>query len=429
MKKKLSLPFQNMTPRGWQNLAIVATITFYLIFMGSIYINLGICKNSTMDFCAYWVSGKIVNQRGFADIYDLNIQQQFQREYFEFSNIPTAQTFAIMYPPIFVVPFQLLSFLSPTLGYLIWTFINLIGFILYLSFFIKKTGTSTSASRYILLFIISLPVFVNFYEGQVNVWLGICAGEFIRAILEDKPFKAGLWLGGWLIKPQILLLIIPFIFIQRSKKIFPGFLTSASIVFITSFALIGIKGFQTLINVLQTSALGGGVSNPLGMMNWRMVGTRISLYTSPTFGLIITIVGSVLTVGLTIYFFREKIKQNSEDMVIAILAIFAATNLITWHAHFHMLIILIPPMLFLLIKDQFNMKFFLLWVFLPILVEFLDRNMLVLIYLNVPLPILATIIKILEGLRGFILNLSILIWAIVTYVKKNKPPIEEKALA
>jgi hypothetical protein len=431
MKKKLSLPFQNMTPRGWQNLAIAAAITFYLILMGSTFINSGICEKSTMDFCAYWISGKIINQRSYADIYDLNVQREFQQAYFSFSRIPEAQTFAMMYPPVFVVPFQFLSFLSPTLSYIIWTSINLLGFIFYLFFFVKKVGKNPATPRYLLLALISLPIFINFYEGQVNIWLAVCAGEFIRALLEGKPYKAGLWLGGWLIKPQILLLVIPFILFQRLFKAFWGFLTSSFTVLLFSYLLIGTKGFLTLYQALQTSAGGGGVSNPLGMMNWRMLGSQISLITSSTAGLIITITGSIITLGITFYVLRKRIKPNSTEMVVAILAIFSATLLVTYHAHFHMIIILIPAMLYLLDRGRFSLKLFLFWVFMPIAIEFLDRNSLILIHYDFPLSILGPAIKLLEGLRGFTLNMLVFLWSIQTIMKgnlKTKPKVLPKEI-
>jgi hypothetical protein len=428
MNKKLTLPFQNMSPRAWQNLAIAATITFYLILMGSTFINQGICEKSTMDYCAYWISGKIINQNGYADIYNLDIQKEFQQAYYSFSRIPGASTFAMMYPPVFVVPFQFLSFLSPTLGYILWTSMNLIGFILYLSFFVKKTGQNASSPRYLLMVLISLPIFINFYEGQYNIWLAICAGEFIRAFLEEKPFKAGLWLGGWLVKPQILLLIIPFILFQRKFKTFWGFLASSVVVFLASLLLIGTKGLAFLFETLQTSSQGGGVSNPLGMMNWRMLGSQIALITSSTVGLIVTITGSLVTAGITFYVLRKKFGPKSPKMVVAILTVFAATLLVTYHAHFHTILILIPPMLYLLNHDQFNLRLFLFWVFMPIAIEFIDRSSLILIRFGFPLPILGSSIKLLEGLRGFTLNFLVWLWSLKILVKNHATQEQDESL-
>ncbi len=64
MNKKLTLPFKNMTPRAWQNLAIAATITFYLILMGSIYFGLGFVKNRQWIFVLIGYLGRSSIQMG-----------------------------------------------------------------------------------------------------------------------------------------------------------------------------------------------------------------------------------------------------------------------------------------------------------------------------------------------------------------------------
>ena len=94
---------------------------------------------------------------------------------------------------------------------------------------------------------------------------------------------------------------------------------------LTSYFLIGSKGFLTLFHGLQNSASGGGVSNYLGMMNWRMLGGQISQITSINIGLIISIIGSIITIGVTFYYFYKKIDPTSSWMIVAITAIFSAT--------------------------------------------------------------------------------------------------------
>ena len=76
-----------------------------------------------------------------------------------------------------------------------------------------------------------MPVFLNFFFGQVNLWLLICAGEFFRAFLSAKPLKAGLFLGGWLLKPQLLILIIPFLLIQLIVLLMVVFFPDLALIF------------------------------------------------------------------------------------------------------------------------------------------------------------------------------------------------------
>jgi len=94
------------------------------------------------------------------------------------------------------------------------------------------------------MMLLYFPVFANFINGQVNVFLLVCTGEFLRNVMEDHPFTAGLWLGGLLLKPQVLILIVPVILILRYWKIFAGFFASSAVILLTSLALSGWNGMK-----------------------------------------------------------------------------------------------------------------------------------------------------------------------------------------
>jgi len=94
--------------------------------------------------------------------------------------------------------------------------------------------------------------------------------------------------------------------------------------------------------------------------------------------------------------------------------------MIAWHAHLHMSIILIPPMLYLLINNRFDEKLFFAWVFLPILVELIGYVIGSLIQLENPGMSITLILRLARGLPGFVLNLLILFWAIIKFNKLEK---------
>ena len=52
--------------------------------------------------------------------------------------------------------------------------------------------------------LISYPVHINLYYGQVEVFLVICVGEFIRSAVNKKPILSGIWLGGLLLNHKCL---------------------------------------------------------------------------------------------------------------------------------------------------------------------------------------------------------------------------------
>jgi len=412
-----------MTRKSWENLALALLITFYILQMGLYLFNTNICQPLAFDYCAYWSAGKIINQNSFADIYNLDLLTQYQKDIYIQNNDSDSISFRpveIPYLPIFVLPFKFLSMVGLSFSYVIWTLINFIGLICYLRYFTKKVSSHPLPIRLLLMILLSLPVFINFHEGQLNVWLCICAGEFLRAILTDKPYKAGAWLGGWLLKPQLLILIIPFLLIKRSMKVLSGFIIATVVTLTISFGLIKKAGFINLINILLKSAGGGVTSIPLAMMNWRMLGEHIASFSSPIIGWAIIIIGSVVTVTLSLTFFKKRILQNPTRYAIAILGIFAATGAVTWHAHLHMSMILIPPMVFLLLKNELNKKLFAVWIFMPSLIQIIGYTISAYIKIdNLPINI-SPILGFARGFTGFILNLFILCWAIVHYSRSNE---------
>ncbi len=359
-------PFHSITPKGWQNLAMAATLTFYLI-LSIFLLNTEFCGHLGHDYCAYWSAGKIMREDSFGAVYKPDRLLPLQENLYPQSDHPDIpfEVIPLPYLPVFLLPFYPLSLFSPPGSFALWTLINLVGMIFYLCFFAKKTMGESPPARLILMLTLSLPVFVNLYQGQLNLWLMVCAGEFMRGMLAEKPLKAGLWLGGWLLKPQILILILPFLLFRRELKALIGFAVSALAVLGTSFALVGMEGALALKDIWLGSSAGGQASNAGVMMNWRMLGENVGRFTTPTAGWAVIILGTLLTISLALVFFRNKKEWDNTRFAIALLGLFAATCVIAWHAHVHTAMILIPPIFFLLEHNQLDRRLFSLWLFVP----------------------------------------------------------------
>jgi len=408
-----------MTRKSWENLALAALLTLYILQIGNALINGRVCQSYGVDYCAFYSAGKIISDHGFAEVYNLDLLTQYQKEIYltdpkSFTNFVPIP---IPYLPIFILPFIYLSLISPTFSYVLWTLVNLTALILYLRFFSKEVAGHSLTFRLLLFILLSLPVFVNFIEGQVNTFLMILIGEFMRAVLLDKPYRAGAWLGGLLLKPQLLILIIPFLLIRRLKKILLGFVASSIVIMVISFSLSKINGILALKNLLLGYSKGLPTNNISAMMNWRMLGWHMASLTSSSIGWMIIIVGSLLTVCATFIYFRRRMLPDSVEVAVALLGIFAATCAVTWHAHLHMSIILIPPMIFLILKNRFNKNLFNIWVFGPILIQFISSVLMFLIETeNLPINI-SHVLWFARGFPGFILNLLFLGWAIAKYLR------------
>ena len=235
----------------------------------------------------------------------------------------------------------------------------------------------------------------------------------MRAYLEKKPLKAGVYLAGLLLKPQILVLIIPFLLLRGEVKVLGGFALVALVILTLSILLSRQEGLKELLLLWLKGAKGLPTTGPEIMMNWRMLLVHLSTFLSPTIGWVIAGLGMVLTAALTFYLWKKLPPNDGEAFVVAFLGTIAATLTITWHSHFHLGMLLLPPIIWLYHTNIFPKNLFYAWVFTPTATFFL-------IYL---IGALAQITKITLPVAwgGFILgscflalNLCFLIWAVKT---------------
>lgn len=422
MNWKFQIPFSKMNTEKFRNLGFAAIVVFYIILVGRDIIYKEYCGNLGFDFCAYWSGGKVSNEYGFSEIYNSEKLLEFQTKIYPV-NTNTSSDFEVVplpYLPFFLIPFKFFSLINLRLSYLIWTLLNFFGFYFYLRFFITKMTGSKPGIKLLLIAMFSLPVFLNLKLGQVNILLGICSGEFMRALSENKFYKAGVWLSGLMFKPQLLILIIPLLFIYRSKKVLVGFFSASLLISIISFALIQEKGFVELFRLIMSSSQGGATSNPQIMMNWRMIGVFLSVLIDRTFGLIVVVIGSIFTAIIFFYKFINKPDfSNKKDLAVFLVGVFTATCIITWHAHYSMSIVFIPPMFFLLSQSMMGERITDVWFYFPCGMYFLGFMLAALIALGVLPVILFNLVVLLNGLPAFIINVYLLNWAVKKYSESN----------
>jgi len=427
INQKPKLPFSHLNFENWQNLIMVGLFIFYLSQFGFLLTKESFLRGYGVDYLAFWSIGKIADEKGFAEIYDIeNIratqtQVLVDQEMLKKGGTTITSPIPAPFFSFFVPPFQLLSRIDPKLSYWIWTSINLAILVSFLFFFLRKTLSDDphnySAIRILLLMLLSFPMIVNLTEGQVEVFLVVCVGEFIRYALKKKPLSSGLWLGGLLLKPQLLIIIIPILLFQRNWKVLAGFFATSGVIIGSSMILGGIKGLKSLINLWFKYGEGIASNSPERMINWRMVAANLD----SLIGWAIAILGMALTLIVVFYFVKNNITFGSDQWVMFMLGIFSATLAITWHSHFHMASVLIPFLIYCSLSRMLNKKVVLFWaVSTPVILMVVTVAALFLYFL--------TKVKIndfgslLLGLSGFFSNLVIL-GAVMQYfhVKKKTP--------
>jgi len=376
MKTKLSLLINNS---NFKDLILIVAIFLNLIliiikFNGSFYSYYG------ADYLAYWSAGKIADQKGYSEIYDLNNLRSVQTQELRSLNLlektgdSSTPILPVAYFSFFILPFQILSKFELICSYWVWTILNLIILVCYLVYFLRsmitESGAVNNGLKLLIVIMISYPVLVNFIIGQVEVLLVVCAGEFIRNAIRKKTILSGLWLGGLLVKPQLLILIIPIILMMHNWKVLLGFIGSSGIILMTSLILSGFSGTKDLINLWIGYSGDIVTSHPDAMINWRMVGLNFNSILNTSLGWCITGLGMILTV-LALYILIKKFQPiGSSSWVIVMLGVFSATLAITWHSHQHMAMVLLPFLVYGILNKLLSEKILLLWAIVTPVVMF-----------------------------------------------------------
>jgi hypothetical protein len=342
----------------FENLFLAGVLSYYFAQILVTLLNGGLFNNNLgLDYLSFWSSGYIANNQGLLSVYNLEAQREVQGLYSPIDRIGVVPTPLL---PIFIIPFQLFALLPLSTSFLIWTILN----VLVLFIYVKKRLLNKLPIKYAFMIMLAAPVFQNFYFGQVEVWLMIFASEFLIALIDGKFFKAGVWLGSLLLKPQILILIIPYLLIQKYWRTLAGFSVFSFFTILVSFFLIGLEGLLKIKDLWLGYSAGLPSNAPEVMLNWRMLGLHSSALSSPLIGTLITVLGSIFTLYLCLPLF---INRSIISLALPLLGIFSATLAVTWHSHQHMSMTLFPFLLMLLNLQIFPNKLFKAWIFIPIL--------------------------------------------------------------
>ena len=413
----MSIHFFNIQSLKRQRLILFGIILIYSTFLMAVTLQNDLFLNKGADFFSFWTVGRIANNQGYMHIYDIKalkqtqdticVQEKLQR--------PTSlNPIPAPFLPVFIPLFQFFALFPVRIGFFLWTIFNLLLFVWYLYFFSKRLFSTAIPAWLTFLLLFSLPVFLTFYWGQLNVLLFIATGEFLRAIYDKEYIRAGAWLSLFLIKPQLLILMIPALFLYKHWEILKGFTISALVLFALSFSMIKLSGFSQLLALWFGYARGLPSNAPEIMMNWRMLGLRLGIFLPPTFSRTVVIVGMGLTFFAGLWIGQYFLRSGIQSSFISVLGLLAATCVTTWHAHVHMGIVLLPPLLFLLFNGTLPSKLFYFWLFsLPL--SFISYLILV------QFPIIEPAVEgSLPGFLTFIIYTIFLGWAIFVLRKKNQ---------
>jgi hypothetical protein len=367
----------------------------YLVWSGQY------CAYMGTDFRGYYAAAQIAWREGFAQVYLPGMQELAQAKLaytcLDGSSVSPLIYVYVPYLPASIVLFLPLPLLGLTTSYYAWSLLNLVGLGLYTIRFVRALGVKPGLLR-TLQWAICLPALSNLALGQSNLFLTVCLGEFVLSILDKREGRAGLWLAAMLIKPYILILLFPGLLLARRWRAATGFITGAVAVIASSVGLAGWKGVWNSLNLAGQFA-GKLIQTGPAMVNWRALGLNLAEIMPGWAAWILAAMGMAIVCGGTLALWMMRKNQSGTGFLLLVMTTLAATFTVSWHAHFYLLMLLIPVLAALDMLNRVPVGIVAAWTVGPIGV-----------YLS-SLAVAPALARNLVGLFFLALNLVLLLWS------------------
>lgn len=360
----LDRPWQT---RRWLDICWVVLMAFFLFYGLNLYRSGWLCAYMGTDFRGYYASAQIAWQRGFSAVYDQDIQSEYQAALLHRCpepavSQPVPRVFT-PYLPVFIVFFLPLVLFDFSAGYLTWVVLNLAVLVIYLLHFSQALGERINHFQ-LIQWIICVPMISNLFLGQMNVWLVICVGEFFLFMLRGRYTWSGLWLGGMLLKPHTLLLILPGLVISQNWGILLGFMISLMFILGLSLLLVGVQGLAA--NFLLIGRFAGPlIKTAASMMNYRALALNLDMLLP----LQVAWGGAIAIAAMMIFLILRQwlrlVKGSELQWGYLIMVTLLGTLAVSWHSHFYMLVCLLPLLVFLDIQGELPLNLKSMWMIAP----------------------------------------------------------------
>jgi hypothetical protein len=352
--------------RAWSFLMIL-----FLVGLGAYLMSGKYCDFLGTDFRGYYATAQITRQAGVGHVYDPQLQAERQAMLTlrcpDGSHRSPLVNVLVPYLPVFVPLFLPLSWLDMTASYLLWDLVNLAVLVVYLHrFSIAITGRV----NYFKLFqwMICFPVLANLALGQVNVLLVVFLGEFTLAFLRGRLYFSGAWAGFLLLKPHLLILVLPGLLIARRWRTLPGIVASLIVLLAASFFLAGADGMSAWWNVIRSFSEPSFISLP-NMMNSRALAFNLARFI-PGWAAWLAVIALMVAIILSVLYLWAR-SQLPWQFICLMLATLAGTFVLSWHANLYLWICLVPYLLVLDMEDQVPVALLGTWIYGPPAIYFL----------------------------------------------------------
>jgi hypothetical protein len=250
------------------------------------------------------------------------------------------------YPAVYFLPFVASTWVSPPVGFLIWTLINLTFAVVTargLASRFKDASWGLIASA-----VLFFPVTFTIFFGQPTVILMYCLYRAYRDLEEGREFRAGLWGGMLYLKPQYAVILTLVFLLKGRWRTLAGTILAGMGLVLSSLVILGIEGTRNYLEMLKYSMSGfrdvHSLVHPKYMINWRgLLANFLPLDASEEQGLFLTTILSALTACTLPLIWRGKWDPCDGRFARRFLATMIVTMLASFHNHIHGAALLLVP--------------------------------------------------------------------------------------
>ena len=331
-----------------------------------------------IDFPHFYAAARMVYEGHGHDLYDSRIQDQFLARY--------AGRAGIYYnhPPFETLIYLPFAVWSPSHAYLLWCCFKLLLLIAIARSLAREAPATPNWRFQLLLFLVFVPVLLDFLQGQDSVFLLFFLVSTFVALKRRSEFVAGLLLACGLFKFNLVVpALIPLLF-ATTRRFAAGFISVGAFLAFLSIEISGVRflvDYPRFLERLTNLPLGG--VHPSQMANVRGLTVRLFPGMAPSH-LAMTVAVSLLLLSLATQGWIAARKQPERATDLAFANVVLGAVLVSYHLSPHDLSILLLPMV-LILNYVLTAKWILPWtrlafiatlvvMFLPPLYLFLVRR-------------------------------------------------------
>lgn len=341
---------QRNDTRSWLgSLVLVVNISLGVSFAGLWLLTAMKGQFWRSDFSAYYTAWSIVRDGHGHDLYDLDLQTQYQQAIltegqFEGGLLPYIN------PPYATIPFVPLAAFPRSTAFWLWSAGQVVLLVALLRLLWRITASWKRREQWLLIsgVIAFLPLFYTLMLGTFSLWMLLCTMSFSWTLKHRQETRTGLWLALGSVKPQQMLMPGFLVLGARRWHALGAGVAFTAIMVAVSLVYPGWQSWPDFLHVLSV------ISNTFDRMGivpsvmYNFKGTLALLLGSTHQSLInqASLAALVLAVGATLWLWRGPWQPDDPRFELRMAATILLGVLFSPHLFPHDGLLLVAPAVF-----------------------------------------------------------------------------------